>query len=478
MACGILVKQFSRCILIFSFFLFSRCATAQPGLTARTTRCSVEDFGARGDGVTNDFKAFQLALESGCVNIELKNKTYLLDNSHDVLQGNNKFLRGKKTILKFTSNSQPLISFLDASRGGIFSVNFVYTGNTVTKITDSTMRKMSDYFSRMHAPAYELCAVIMIIHSAKLEFRQLRFESAAKADSTHGISFCINIKNSRDVIFNNLYFADCIHGILTGAVAHCRFTNIISERRFGNSFAAPGHVLYFSGFVNKAVNSHCIIDSVIDKGNPVNLNGRCLATLSLKFCDSFSVTHISSLHPEGLVQSFQDVKNSVFEDFSWSDSTVFTPSAAVLNFVSGDSIVNNKFSNFRMSSTGRFVQIASTSSLQDIMLNNTFKDFKIATPMTRSSNESKKAVIDINGKQNRFLNVEIEPLAGAGNAFNPDKENVLVDFRNNSADNHAEIIIKSKKFKSSHPLRSFSESRVNQKVKELNNQINIQYQEK
>jgi len=471
----VFVVSVQRVSFIFFTLLTVQCF-AQKILKKASDHCSVEDFGAKGDGITNDFAAFQRAAASSCSYIDLNSKKYFLDNSSDdpvVLGG--KYVKGKKTMIRFASNRMPLFSFTDTNKGGLESLSFVYTGNTVTNNTDSIIKKASAYLSKMKAPKYELCSVVMILNSSNLTFRQLSFESERKADTAHGISFCINVKSSDNVQFHGMHFLDCIHGFLAEAVTNCRFIDITSERRFGNTYAAPGHVMYFSGNKNKPFNRNCTIDSVRDNGNPLNLDGRCLATLAIKFCDSFHVSNIYSYHPEGLVQSFQNVRNSTFENFTWTDSSSFTPSAAVLNFVSDDSVFNNQFKNFQLRCTSRLVQIASSSALQNVMYNNTFDNFYIATPLKKTPGESKRAIFDINGKENKFSSIQIEPLMNDDNNFDPGNNNVFFDFRNNSVNNQAAVIIRSKKSRAA-SLRSFS-GNLNKEKPDHPNKINIEYRD-
>lgn len=472
MVCAISVRRVS---FILCTLLTIHCAGQKiPKKTAN--RCSVEDFGAKGDGITDDFAAFQRAVSSSCSSIYLNSKKYFLDNSSDdpiTLSG--KYLKGKKTAIRFSSNRMPLFSFTDADKGGLESLNFVYTGNTVMHNTDSIIKKASAYLSKMKAPVYELCSVVMILNSRNLTFRQLSFESEHKADTAHGISFCLNVKNADNVQFHGMHFSDCIHGLLAEAVTNCSFIDIISERRFGNAYVAPGHVLYFSGNKNKPFNNNCVIDSIQDNGNPTTLGGRCLATLAIKFCDSFHVSNVTSYHPEGLVQSFQNVRNSTFENFIWTDSTDIPRSAAVLNFVSDDSVINNKFKNFQLRCTRQLVQIASSSALQNVMVNNTFDSFYIATPLIKAPGEPKRGVFDINGKENKFSDIQIEPLMNDDKNFDPNNNNVFFSFRNNSTNNQAAVIIRSKKFAAANSSPALLARPAKGKAEHDNNTINIEY---
>lgn len=101
---------------------------------------TVEDFGAVGDGITDDTAAIYAALATGQC-IEFGAKEYLISDTLHFYK-NGQFIRGQgkagQTVIKNTTNNKPLFSFsigsgnVSKSRCGIENIEFV--GNTQTTL--------------------------------------------------------------------------------------------------------------------------------------------------------------------------------------------------------------------------------------------------------------------------------------------------------------------------------------------------------
>lgn len=90
-------------------------------LTARAV--SVSQFGAIGDGVTDDSASIEKALNSDA-NIEFENKTYLLKQQINIIRKHNKTIDFRKAIFVRADTELYGIRFADCSQlritGGVF----------------------------------------------------------------------------------------------------------------------------------------------------------------------------------------------------------------------------------------------------------------------------------------------------------------------------------------------------------------------
>lgn len=433
-----------------AFILFmSIVLTFHLSTKSQTIQKTIEEFGAKGDGVTNDYPAFVAAAKSGSQVIKLKAKTYLLDNQSGnrlqsiLVASNVSFVGLSGTFIKFTYNGLPLFTFTNSDRGGIKNVNFVYAGRTQIK----SDYPVSDFFAKigiknMGLPPSEISTVIFATNCNNFLLKNLSFQSAHPNDTLHCIGACVNIKanevapvsTTKGLIISNIIFKDCDIGLFISGQENFTISNLESERRFGNQYFPPGHIIYFTGSPGGLLNNHGITKNIIDYGNPINLAGRCLATLAPKWMDNCTVDNVITLHPEGIAQTFLRVTNCKFKNLTWIKNDDIRPAASFMNFSGTDSIINNTFDKILIFSKGILPNIGSMGLMRDNTFTNIYAyiDLKL-----KDYQNGIGAFLTIDGQHNTFDKTFIE----VANSSTNDRLNTIVFCRDKSTSNKANVVM-------------------------------------
>ena len=437
-------------IIILSLVLSFNFAVAQNNKSA-----SILQFGAKGDGVSDDYNSFLLAVNSGFNVIKLEAKTYYIDNlsgdrlSKMLVLHNILFEGVQGTTIKFNYNGLPLFTFINSQQGGFKNINFLYTGDTQLKADFTTLQFVQKLQLKVILSPYELSSILFASNCNNLNLLNLSFRSQTINDSTKAIGMCINVKSKDELPaaptfglkISNVIFNNCDMGMLIEGQHNFSITKIESEGRFGSLFFPPGHVIYLTATGRNEININGRISDIYDYGNPVNLAGRCLATLALKNLDSCVIDNIVTLHPEGIAQSFYNMNNCKVSDLIWIKNDAAIPAAPFMYFTGEEPIANNSFNNIIAFSPNKLINIFAASSSVKSMTNNVFTNIYAYTNLNfKEYGRGVAGFLDINGQNNSFDKVYIETSDKPDN----EKTNSAVFWRNASSLNHANVTMKGK----------------------------------
>lgn len=420
----------------------------------------VERFGAVGDGVTNDYPAFFAAAASGAKVILLNSKTYFCDNNVGTITQqlagmvmlNNKYILGTNgSIIRFSSIATPLFTLFNCNYGGISGVRFIFTGNTIT--VNSQQPSKANFMTKLGVTTLSGGDVkeigpIYCFNSNRIVMKTLFFESETPGDATKAMGIVITVRAKEDVptynydlVMDNITFNDCVNGLLICSQKNFSLNNFQSRRRVGLAYYPPGHVIYYSS--NNAVTENTgITTNVIDYGEPITVGGvatQNLATLSCKYIRNCSISNVTSYHPEGLIQSFDNANGNTLTNFSFYYDG--EPTGSFMNFVgpTNKPCENNVFSNFKIITPNGFSFIGTTSSLQNLFNGNVFENFYFRMqPNYNTGQSNSNGVFDIYGNNNT-INAVIELTEPTSTT--PNTYNTAIVFRGSSTNNKVNIKI-------------------------------------
>ncbi|RYY56152.1 MAG: hypothetical protein EOO09_07615 [Chitinophagaceae bacterium] len=414
----------------------------------------ISEFGAKADGVTDDYPAFLKAAKAGAKIILLEAKTYLLDNNAGerldrmVILKNTYIVGQAGTVIKFTYSGLPLFTFLNSDYAGIACVKFLYAGKT-QESADYAFPRFQEKLglkTRVVSGPAEYSGPVFSYNASNALFRDLVFESEKPGDLAHAIGVCIDVKGDEDndktvsgLKVLNVAFNDCNMGMLISAQRDFSITEVSSRRRFGNKYFAPGHILYFTGgYSAKTVNSKGYIAKLTDYGEPITMFEN-LAPLACKFVENCLFEDITSYHPNGICQGFMSFNNNVMRRVTWINKSNYTPETPIMDFTIHNSTVstvkNNLFEDITIESDSAFVRISNSSKLSDGFSGNKFIGFRIKlNPNFNKGQKNRSAVFDIHGHDNT-IDATIE-LTEAPDAVN---YNTAVAFRSGTGNNTADV---------------------------------------
>lgn len=342
---------------------------------------SLRDFARPGD--PDDLPAFRRAALSGLPRIAVPAGQYRLDNrpahSRDlsgvVTARGTLFDCAPGTLLDFTAMEMPLFVFTGGGGGrggGLRNARLRFTGRFATTppprgLSYDLMTRCGAARTGRGADANVLRQVVLVMDCDAYLFENLTFESARPGDPRHGLNGCLYTaghgrqRRARGGRVLNCGFFDCIMGHLATGQEGFEFGPYVSARRHGFDLAgragyAPGHVLYLSGWQPdwglagaardaswQATIRDGRVRAITDHGAPAETApGLCLAPLAMKGCERVTVGPLRSWHPEGLVQSFQAIRDCRFAPMRWIADPGRAPGGPVINSAPGD-FTGNRF---------------------------------------------------------------------------------------------------------------------------------------
>lgn len=408
-----------------------------------------EWFGAKRDGVTDDYDAFKLAAKSAQMirkDVILSSGTYYLNNGDGDKIGRMIITKdvafvGHNTIIKFSYNGLPLFAFIKSNGGGFSGARFIFTGTTQTS-SDYTNKRLND---SMHIPLIntdpaDWWAVFCGVGSNNLHFENLSFESNTPGvfpdnNYAHGISTCFYMRGNEEtgettkgLKIINVEFKDMIMGILTSGQENFIFDHLICSRRFGNLTTPPGHIIYLTGsngWLKKQYNVNGVVSNIHDFGNSIpdgDLPSRDLAPLAIKWVRDTKFINITSNHKEGLIQSLLDVKDCYFENMFFEKKDTLASLSNVINVAGNpnDTIQNNTFKNITVISDSAFVRFTTLTGIP--FLNNTFDNVLYKVDVNWNNRQTfQYQAFTINpsiGNSNIFKNIKFYPTKRLGDRYN------------------------------------------------------------
>lgn len=442
------MKQF----LLFLFFL-PLVTVAQ--VVRVTSTVDIEKFGAKGDNVTNDYPAFFAAAASSSDVIHLRAKTYYLNNGVGTITQQlaamvmltNKYIVGEPgTVIRFASIATPLFTLYDGDYGGITQVDFVFSGNTIT--AGAQQPSKAQFMTKLGVTTLSGGDVkeigpVYVFNSNNIKLRNLTFKSATPNDITKMMGIVITARAREDIPrytygfeMTNITFNDYQNGALICSEKDAVVSQIYGGRRGGVIYYPPGHVIYFSA--NNGITENTLTcDGVFDNGQviPGSDMEQCIATIAPKYMRNCKVTNVTSYHPNGILQSFDNANGNTFTNFSWYYDG--ETSGSFMNFVapSGKPSENNTFDGFNIITPNSFNYIACTSALQNLFNGNVFKNFYFRMQANYNSDQvSSFGVFDVYGYKN-----QIEAVVELTEPVNTANYNTLVVFRGVSDSNEIHV---------------------------------------
>lgn len=276
----------------------------------------VKDFGAVGDGVTDDTQAFKYAAASG-KQVRVPGGTYkiVIASASDtaVFASGTCFIADGVVILDVHGPSVApyyptwaIVSKVGTQIVGKFK--FVQNGNFT-----NTGSGTADPYGTGHAYNWYVYSSHVFIHNLQHgRIENLEFAGATTANVTNlGMYHAA----CADVDINNLYGRDLASVILTGSGEDVRMRNIAGD--YLNADAAvpaygPGHIIY--SFIQSGV-----IENIWDGGHDTGA-GNTGHSLSVKSATGgLTIKNIQSLNPAGPL-TYQDCIDMVVDGIAWKDN--------------------------------------------------------------------------------------------------------------------------------------------------------------
>ena len=342
------------------------------------------------------------------------------------------FEKGAK--ISFDSNAMPLFAFINVTHSALKGARFEFTGEarTTDAFTKAALATALGYTEAAgtFGGNYELTSLILGVGAEYCEFSDIRLKSTTN-DNDHVTGYLINLKEDgtalthvKGNVIKDIECTQCINPILLTGQQDCEISHIRSDRRGGNTYVAPGHVIYTSGVAARP-NTNLHVSAVRDGANfigwPTNV-GRPLATLAPKNLTKSSFEDVVSLCPEGLIQSLQDVSKSSFCDFFWqNDDTEATTGTSPLDIVDGGNTPSNfdlRFDNFTMIARNNFRGIANTGTAAK-QLRQTWTNIYIETDFNFYAGQGASlGAIDWRGADCTFRGIVMRPSATISGSVN------------------------------------------------------------
>lgn len=422
------------------------------------TGVPIESFGAVGNNVTDDFPAFQAAAASNNKVIVLAPKTYYVNNgigdsttrlANMIMFADKYFVGQEGTVIRFNYNGLPLFTIFNAAFGGFKNIKFVFSGTTQTSgdVTLPQFRTKLGVTTLSGSGLAEI-GVVYAFNSNNVVYHNIIGEALTPGTSTNCVGIWFHAKANEDTVnynyglnIKNCFFYDSVMGILLSSQRNFEIDGIKSKRRIGTSYYPPGHVIYLTGGNGITVNQYGSISNVFDYGENITTGGvasQNIATLSCKYVQYCTFDNITSYHPQGLVQSFDNYNDNVMNNCSWYKVESEVP-GNYLNFVgpTAQPCRRNTFSNFTIIAPAFFVNIGITSNLQNLFEDNVFKGFYIK--MKSNYNAGQGALLgafDIYGNNNTVdATIELTEAVPSSNY------NTAANLRGTSTNNNINITV-------------------------------------
>lgn len=334
-----------------------------------------ELFGAKRDGVTDDYAAFKLAEQAAELfhkDVTLSPGTYRLDNgagdklARMIVAKGVSFI-GHNTTIKYSYNGLPLFSFVQSNGGGFENCKFVFTGTT-QHVADFTNTQIT---AKMGIPSFSVnptafwCA-FFLMQSDNLTFNNLSFESATP-DTAHVPSVLYTVwgneatpGQANNLTITNQNFKHYCLGIVSTAQKGFKYKNITSEGRFNSGLLPPGHVIYMtnSNSFHQLVNADGLIDNIYDYGRELpNFDSVATGTLAVKYIRNSVISNVYSENRYGVIQSISNAQGNTFEHIVYRKLDTAATLTPAIDFAgTPDSVAFNHFHNITFISDSVFIR--------------------------------------------------------------------------------------------------------------------------
>jgi hypothetical protein len=193
---------------------------------------SVKDFGAVGDGITDDTEKLNLAFSSSYKNIYIPAGTYLISNSINIPSNKNIFGTGIQSAIKLKENIQ-IDMLVSSNCENIVFENFKLDGNK-NSFADQSLKTTCTQiincknvlFNNMYITG-SLIEGMYIYNSNDITLNNiLAFENGFKQQDASGIHIdtCLNVNVSNIVSKENGF-----HGLILSSISGANINNVICE---------------------------------------------------------------------------------------------------------------------------------------------------------------------------------------------------------------------------------------------------------
>lgn len=311
---------------------------------------SVKDFGAVGDGVTDDGPAFRnalIALSNGGKLI-VPSATYYFNVTGDatslVVPSNVEIAAEPGTVFKWAYWGSPLLAIVNKQNVYVKNIKFVWSG------TFGTTSGARDGFGwGTTTPAYEYCAHVLVFGSDNVSLTNL--ECAGNTTSNVQNNFIsVNGKSdgskSSGLQIFNITSNDVCQTIVGSNQTQFSISNLFSNRysNASNALYGPAHVIYATGGW-----TYGYINDIVDLGTKLNAYTSGAQTLSIKTSNDVVVTNIQTKRDEGSL-NYQNLNRCVFDgiDDIASTRTADTNVSCIFDVQATTSNNDNIFRNIRV----------------------------------------------------------------------------------------------------------------------------------
>lgn len=300
----------------------------------------------------SDDQKFHQAVQSG-YNILVPARDYTFTNTDYtkmlVVNGSKTVRFEKGTRIFFASNAFPVFACVNGDNGGLVGdCEFIYTGTSQLNST-VTVQQFKDVSGVVNFPylARELHSVILRVNCNNHRIADyFKFRSETD-DISHGIIFCINDKGDGPTQksgnkIGKCDFENCVFGLLTCAQKNFSYYGpFTSQKRWGVSPIAPGHVVYLTGGVSNGFLEDGFVGDISDFGNELNFDTEYnLATLAPKGCKNVTFGDVYSNHFSGIFQTLDVCDSCSFGNIVWDYQGTVQSGAPQFN-VGGSGASNN-----------------------------------------------------------------------------------------------------------------------------------------
>ena len=288
---------------------------------------NVLQFGAKGDGVTDDRDAFAAALLSlsggGTLHVPYVNSgqynfDILGDSDTLLIQSNSSIVCDAGVQFLWDYWGSPLFAIVNKTNVNIElnGAEFIWSG------TFGTTTGSLDKFSYGKAlPAYEWCAHIISVGSEYVSISGGKC-SGDTTSNVQNVFIGFRGKNDDSLTKGNSVTGvvgnDVCQVITWGEQEQFSITDIKSLRysNASNVLYGPGHVVYVVAGATRSKNG--IISGIKDDATALSSYTSGSHTLSIKFAESITVSDVMSNRPEGVL-AISDVRDSDI-DIAWNDT--------------------------------------------------------------------------------------------------------------------------------------------------------------
>jgi len=311
---------------------------------------SVKDFGAVGDGVTDDGSAFRNALAalSAGGTLIVPTATYYFNVTGDatslVVPNNVEIDAEPGTVFKWGYWGSPLLAIVNKQNVSIKNIKFVWTG------TFGTTSGSRDGFGwGTTTPAYEYCAHVLVFGSNNISLTALECAGATTANVQNNF-ISVNGKSdgtrSSGLQIFGITSNDVCQTIVGGNQTQFSISNIFSDRYSNASdpLYGPSHIVYATGGW-----AYGIINGIVDLGTKLSAYTSGAQTLSIKTSNDVTVLNVQTKRDEGSL-NYQNLNRCVFDgiDDLASVRTADTNVSCIFDVQATTTNNDNVFRNIRI----------------------------------------------------------------------------------------------------------------------------------